>query len=234
MSRIFPYKQPHVLYEDNHLLCVIKPPNIPVQADSSHDPDLLSVCKQYIKNARKKPGNVYLGLIHRLDRPVGGVMVFAKTSKAAARLTLDMQRNLWQKRYLAVVCGTGLQYADLVDYLYKDPYTHNTVLVKSNHSGAKQACLTYHTLESIKPLSLLVVQLKTGRHHQIRVQLSSRNLPIWGDARYNPNSRPGQQIALWAYRLEILHPISKTPIILKQLPPTTLPWLQFKSNLLLL
>lgn len=192
-----------ILYEDNHLLVVEKPVNVPMQEDSSKDPDLLSLCKEYIKEKYQKPGNVYLGLVHRLDRPVGGVCVFARTSKAASRLSRQIQEHRFHKEYLAVVEDNGLKdKGHLEDRLLKDPKT-NTVRVDPN---GKTAILDYEVLRRKDGLALVRVDLKTGRSHQIRVQFSSRNHPLWGDQRYNKKALAGQQIALWSYRLSFRHP----------------------------
>ena len=195
----------HVLYEDNHLLVVEKPANVPVQADISGDEDLLSRCKAYIKEAYHKPGDVYLGLVHRLDRPVGGVMVFARTSKAAARLTVQFQNRQAKKHYVAIVSGRPQPKDTLTDWLLKNESTNTTAAVPEGTDGAKRAVLSYRTLARAGGKALLDVSLETGRPHQIRVQLSSRGMPIEGDMRYNPAARPGTQIRLWAYALTIQH-----------------------------
>ena len=208
-----------VLYEDNHLLVVEKPANVPVQADASGDEDLLTACKGYIKEKYRKPGEVYLGLVHRLDRPVGGVMVFARTSKAAARLTEQFSAHRAQKRYAAVVEGSAPGEGRLADYLLKNESTNTTSVVKEGTPGAKLARLSYRTLARANGLSLLDVDLQTGRPHQIRVQLSHSGLPIRGDQRYNPDAKVGDQIRLWAYALTIAHPTLKEPMTFYALPP---------------
>ena len=208
-----------VLYEDNHLLVVEKPMNVPVQADASGDEDLLTACKGYIKERYQKPGEVYLGLVHRLDRPVGGVMVLARTSKAAARLTEQFSAHRAEKRYAAVVEGSAPGEGQLIDWLLKNESTNTTTVVKEGTPGAKLARLSYRTLAREKGLSLLDVSLKTGRPHQIRVQLSHSGLPLWGDQRYNPDARVGDQIRLWAYALTIAHPTLKEPMTFYALPP---------------
>ena len=194
-----------VIYEDNHLLVIDKPVNVPMQEDNSKDDDLLSLCKQYIKEKYDKPGNVYLGLVHRLDRPVSGVCVFARTSKAASRLTKQIQDHTLKKQYLAVVEDNGLEdTGHFEDYLLKDSKT-NTVKVDKN---GKLAILDYEVLKRKNNLALVKVNLKTGRSHQIRVQFSSRNHSLWGDQRYNKNAKVGQQIALHSYSLSFNHPIT--------------------------
>ena len=198
-----------VIFEDNHLLVVEKPVNIPMQEDDSKDEDLLSLCKEYIKEKYNKPGNVYLGLVHRLDRPVSGVCVFARTSKAASRLTKQIQDHTFKKQYLAVVEDNGLKDSDhFEDYLLKDTKT-NTVKVDKN---GKLAILDYEVLKRKDNLALVKVDLKTGRSHQIRVQFSSRNHSLWGDQRYNKNAKVGQQIALHSHSITFNHPITNEPL----------------------
>ena len=213
----------NIIYEDNHLLVVEKPVNIPVQADDSNDPDLLTMLKDYLKEKYDKPGNVYLGLVHRLDRPVGGVMVFAKTSKAASRLSKVVADRKLQKTYLAIVEGNNIKKKDtLEDYLIKNSKT-NTVTVTSQDKG-KHASLDYELLNTRDNLNLVKVNLHTGRSHQIRVQFSSRNMPLWGDQRYNKNAKIHQQIALWSHILSFPHPITKEVLTFTSEPPNNYPW----------
>lgn len=195
-----------ILYEDNHLLVVEKPVNVPVQADVTGDDDLLSMCRRYIKAAYNKPGEAFLALVHRLDRPVGGVMVFARTSKAAARLAAQFKGRTAKKRYAAVVEGRPPAEKRLVDYLLKDERTHSSAVVPEGTDGAKRAELRYRQLAACGDCALLDIELFTGRPHQIRVQLAHDGLPILGDQRYNPAARPGMQICLWAYALTLQHP----------------------------
>lgn len=196
-----------ILYEDNHVIVVNKPENIPVQGDDSNDIDLLTMIKQYLKEKYQKPGNVYCGLVHRLDRPVSGVMVFAKTSKAASRLSNQVRLHQLTKKYKAVVEG-HVSPGVWKDYLIKDNKT-NTSKVTSKDKG-KYSELTIEQVEYLKKQqSLLDISLKTGRSHQIRVQTSSRKHPIVGDQRYNPNAQKNQQIKLLAYQLSFYHPTTK-------------------------
>lgn len=222
--------KPHVLYEDNHLLVVEKPANMPVQADVSGDEDLLTACKAYVKEAYGKPGEVYLGLVHRLDRPVGGVMVFARTSKAAARLTAQFKSRQAEKRYCAIVEGDPKPDDALTDWLLKDERTNTTSVVPEGTEGAKLAKLDYRTLSRENGTALLDIRLHTGRPHQIRVQLSSSKLPIVGDMRYNPAAKPGTQIRLWAYALTIQHPTLGEPLTFYSTPP----WREYPAQLALL
>lgn len=210
----------NIIYEDNHLLIVEKPINIPVQADSSHDLDFLTILKDFIKKRDNKPGNVYLGLIHRLDRPVGGVMVFAKTSKCASRLSEQVRERILRKEYYAIVEGKLEKSGILKDYLLKNS-KNNTVYVDKK---GKEAILEYNLLEYKNGLSLVNINLKTGRSHQIRVQFSSRNHPLYGDQRYNKNAIPGQQIALFAHSLTLNHPITKEQLKFDIKPKNIYPW----------
>lgn len=218
-----------VLYEDNHLLIVEKPVNVPVQADASNDLDFLTMLKQDIKVRYEKPGNVYLGLIHRLDRPVGGVMVFAKTSKAASRLSNELRKKQIKRTYLAVVRGVPhTSKGMLTDYLYKDRQKNKVHVVRPHAREAKKAILEYELLQSKDGLSLVRVELKTGRSHQIRVQLSHASLPIVGDQKYGAkHAEKGQQIALWAHELEVKHPTKDLYILEKSNPPQSYPWANF-------
>lgn len=206
-----------VLYEDNHLLVVVKPPNLPVQADSSGDEDLLTLLKGYIKEKYSKPGDVYLGLVHRLDRPVGGVMVFARTSKAAARLSAQFNGHSTKKNYLALLCGKGGG-GSIQDHILRDTNTGNSSAVPEGTPNAKPASLSYTPCAYRNGLTLAHIALHTGRHHQIRVQFASRGLPLWGDQRYNKKAVPGQQIALWACSLTFEHPTKKESMTFTSMP----------------
>lgn len=225
--------QPSILYEDNHILVVEKPVNIPVQADRSGDMDLLTMLKAYIKQAYNKPGAVYLGLIHRLDRPVGGVMVFARTSKAAARLSAQFQTRQVQKRYVAVVQGRPQKEGVLTQYIRAEEGEKRVSVFAQEAPQAKKAVLHYRRLFQNEGAALLDIALHTGRKHQIRAQLAYIGHPIQFDQRYHDNPGKGQ-IALHAYALSFLHPtkgerltftsIPKTPAFaLYGLPCTALP-----------
>ena len=207
----------NILYEDNHLLVVEKPVNIPVQADASGDADLLTLLKGYIKEKYHKPGDVYLGLVHRLDRPVGGVMVFARTSKAASRLSGQFAGDGAKKHYFALLTGQGRS-GELSDFIFRDETTGNSAVVQEGTPGAKSARLSYRAVACRDGLTLVDVTLFTGRHHQIRVQFAHAGLPLWGDQRYNPQARPGQQIALFAYALSFEHPTTREPMTFTLLP----------------
>lgn len=215
-----------VLFEDNHIIVVEKKPNIPAQADKTEDIDMLTIVKQYIKETYKKPGNVYLGLVHRLDRPVGGIMIFAKTSKAASRLSNQVREKVFKKKYLAVVDGkiTPKQ-GTLEDYLYKDERHNISKVVNKDKKNAKLAKLDYKVLKyhEVKKLSLVEINLHTGRHHQIRVQLSHFGHSIFGDQKYGTRGQ-GKQIALWAYELTIKHPITNEEMTFQDLPEPVGTW----------
>lgn len=195
----------NVLYEDNHIIVVLKPSNVLSQADITNDVDMLSIIKDYIKVKYDKPGNVYVGLVHRLDRMTSGIMVFAKTSKAASRLNEQIKNRDFNKKYLALVEGECLDEGEFIDYLYKDEK-----LVKSfvtNKEKGKLSKLRFKTKKVGKNQSLVEVELITGRHHQIRVQFSSRGYPLVGDILYGSKIRT--DLKLCAYYLSFLHPIKK-------------------------
>lgn len=220
---------PKIIFEDNHLLVVEKPVNIPVQGDNTNDLDMLNLLKQDLKVRYNKPGEVYLGLVHRLDRPVGGIMVFAKTSKAAARLSDQIRTRIFKKTYLAIVRGIPQkQNCTLRDYLLKDSSNNMVSVVRKGIKDAKEAILDYEVIESKGELSLLKVQLHTGRPHQIRVQLSNAGLPLYGDQRYGADvNKPGQQIALWAHCVTFTHPTKKEEMTFTCETPETKPWIEF-------
>ena len=215
-----------VIYEDNHIIVVEKIPNVPSQSDKTGDIDMLTMVKQYIKEKYNKPGNVYLGLVHRLDRPVGGIMIFAKTSKAASRLSDQVREKVFKKKYLAVVDGKiENKSGTLEDYLYKDERNNISKVVNKDKKNAKFAKLDYDVIkyDEVKNLSLVKVNLHTGRHHQIRVQLSNFGHSIFGDQKYGTRGQ-GKQIALWAYELIINHPITKEEMTFKDLPESVGTW----------
>ena len=219
----------NIIYEDNHLLVVEKPVNILMQEDDTKDEDFLSILKRYLVDKYNKPGDAYLGLVHRLDRPVGGVVVFAKTSKGASRLSNQIRLNQVKKTYMAVVEGKLEQdRATVKDYLYKDKNTNTVTIVDPLHDEAKLAILKYEVLDHKQNLSLVKIELVTGRSHQIRVQFAGLNNPLWGDQRYNTQAEKKQQIALWAYQLEFLHPTTKAPLSFSLPLPKRFPFDIFK------
>ena len=219
-----------IVYEDNHLLVVVKPPNMPTQADASGDPDLHGTMKRYIAEKYQKPGAVYLGLVHRLDRPVGGLVVLARTSKAADRLSEQVRKKTLARQYVAAVRGDAAQESELTDWLLKDEKTNTVRAVAPGTPGAKDAKLRYALAGRADGLSLLRVKLYTGRSHQIRVQMMNSGHPIWGDARYG-NGRPGEQIALWGAHLGMVHPTKKEEMHFTVLPPKDkAPWKAFDEE----
>lgn len=218
--------EPLILYEDNHVIVAVKPQNIPSQADLTEDEDMLTILKEYIKEKHKKPGNVYLGLVHRLDRPTGGVMVFAKTSKAAARLSAQIAKHQVKKVYTAVLCGSLPSSGTLKDYLYKDVRRNISVISDENTRGAKYAELDYIKKDEKNGYSLAEITLKTGRSHQIRVQFSSRGFPVAGDRKYG--GQPAQKLCLFASSLTFFHPVTKEEMTFSAPLPTYAPWEYFK------
>lgn len=225
------YRGVGIVYEDNHLLVVVKPPNMPTQADASGDADLLTTMKAYIGEKYEKPGAVYLGLVHRLDRPVGGLLVLARTSKAADRLSAQVRSKALARQYVAAVTGEAPQEGELFDWLLKDGRTNTVRAVAAGTPGAKDAQLRFARVGRAGEWSLLRVRLFTGRSHQIRVQLSHAGMPIWGDARYGAG-RPGEQIALWGAHLGLVHPTLKEEMRFDALPPgDAMPWRAFDGAL---
>jgi 23S rRNA pseudouridine1911/1915/1917 synthase len=212
----------NVLYLDNHLLAVEKPPNMPTQADESRDIDLLSACKRYVAEKFQKPGEAYLGLVHRLDRPAGGAMVFARTSKAASRLSAAFSGHDIEKIYLAVVRGEIGAPGALRDFLVKGGDGMVRV-ADENAPGAKEARLSYRPLACKDGLTLAQVSLETGRSHQIRVQFSNAGFPLWGDSRYGGGA-PSQQLALWSHRLAVPHPTRPERLTFTSDPPRSGVW----------
>ncbi len=218
-----------VLFEDNHLLVVEKPPNVLSQGDQTGDKDMLTLLKSDIKERYNKPGNVYLGLVHRLDRPVGGVMIFAKTSKAASRLSDQIRRRVFKKTYMAVIHGKPLKNKDiLTHYLLKDNKVNRVSVVKEGTEGSKEAVLDFEIIDSIEDYSLVKINLHTGRPHQIRVQFSTIGHPLYGDQRYgNKVNKIGDQIALWSYEITCQHPTLKENMTFTGSLPKREPWIWF-------
>lgn len=218
-----------ILHEDNHIIVVLKPQNIACCPDESGDDNLLDAVKRYIKTKYEKPGNVFVGLVHRLDRPTGGVMVFAKTSKAAARLTEQMKNGGFEKRYLAVLCGSpSKKKATLENYLRKNSVNNMVYVCTQTEEGAKFASLDYEILEEKDGLSLAEINLNTGRTHQIRVQTAAINSPVYGDMRYGGDKAVRGKLALWAYSLRFTHPVTGEKLRFVAEPPVDgAPWKKF-------
>ena len=217
-------KDLNILYEDNHIIVVEKPFNVLSQSDDTKDLDMLTIIKSYLKEKYNKPGNVYLGLVHRLDRPTGGVMVFAKTSKAASRLSEEIRKQNMTKKYLAVVHGNlDKQEGILEDYILK--LEDNSSIITTKEKG-KYAKLSYKVLDYKDNLSLVDITLDTGRHHQIRVQFKNINHPLYGDQRYGKQDK--KQLALYAYYLSFNHPITKEKLEFINYPTKEGIWGLFK------
>ena len=225
--------EPKIIYEDNHIIVVIKPHNISVQEDESKDPDMLTIIKEFLKKRDNKPGNVFLGLVHRLDRPTGGVMVFAKTSKAASRLSKELKDKNLRKHYLCVVNGKPqLATNRLVTYLKKDEKTNTVKIAPKLEEGSKEAILEYEVLAFRDKYSLIDVDLITGRSHQIRVQMSSQlNVPIFGDFKYGDKEHGGN-LALWAYELTFTHPTTKESLRFTVAPDYANPAFKFFEDVI--
>ncbi len=209
-----------ILYEDNHLIVVVKPPNVLSQKDVTGDKDVLTSVKQHVKEKGNKPGEAYVGLLQRLDRPVGGIMIFAKTSKAASRINEDIRNHKVTKKYLAVVEGNVDEKGILKDFLKKG---NDFISFISNEKEGKHSELEYECLEKKNNLSLIKIKLITGRHHQIRVQMSSHFAPIYGDVLYGSIQK--SDLALWAYSLSVIHPITKKELTFFKYPDVSkVPW----------
>lgn len=218
-----------VLFEDNQILVVVKPYGLLSQSDITEEPDILTELKKYLKKKHSKPGNVFLGLVHRLDKNVGGVMVFAKNSKSAARLSKQIHAHKFKKLYIAVVHGRlENKTATLKHYLLKSAELKRSVAYSKEVPDSKYAELNYNVLDSNNEKSLVSIELKTGRPHQIRVQLSTIGHPIIGDKLYIEGVRDSSSaIALWAYSLSFFHPVTQEFLTFKDLPPKNYPWSDF-------
>jgi 23S rRNA pseudouridine1911/1915/1917 synthase len=213
-----------VLYEDNQIIVVEKLPNIPSQADKTNDIDCLTLVKNYVKEKYNKPGDVYIGLVHRLDRPVGGIMVFARTSKSASRLSEQIRNKEFKKKYLAVVDGKfEKSKGHLEDYLFKDERNNISKVVNKEKKNSKLAILDYEVLnyDDKRDLSLVKIDLHTGRHHQIRVQMANAGHSLYGDQKYG-NRGKNKQIRLWAYEVEFVHPVKRERIVFRDYPDWTM------------
>lgn len=222
-----------ILYEDNHIIVVLKPQNTACCPDESKDDNLLDCVKRYIKTTYEKPGNVFTGLVHRLDRPTGGVMVFAKTSKAAARLSEQMKTGGFEKRYFAVLCGSpSKKKATLENYLKKHSLNNMVYVCTQTEEGAKFASLDYEIKEEACGLSLAEINLNTGRTHQIRVQTAAINAPVYGDMRYGGEKAVKGKLALWAYSLRFTHPTTGEKLrFIAEPPKDGSPWNLFDIKL---
>jgi len=224
-----------ILFEDNHIIVVEKPPGIPSQGDDSGDVDMLTLLKQDIKERYNKPGNVFVGLVHRLDRPVGGAMLFAKTSKAASRLSDAVRTRKFGKTYMCIVHGTPQNNEDdLSHYILKDSKKNQVTVFKQPVPEAKDAKLSYVIVSSAQGYSLAAIQLHTGRPHQIRAQMAFIGHPLVGDVKYGSNDGKHNEfasIALWSTSITVPHPISKEEIFFTSLPAVDkTPWSLFTKQ----
>ena len=221
-----------ILHEDNHIIVVLKPQNVPSCEDESKDENMLSIIKEYIRVTYNKTGNVYLGLVHRLDRPTGGVMVFAKSSKAASRLSEQMRDGDFEKRYYAVLVGTPKEEkATLTHYMKKNAVNNMVYVCPPSVAGAKFAELEYNVLDVKEGLSLADIKLHTGRSHQIRVQMNAIGTPVYGDIRYGGEKAKKGYLSLWAYYLSFTHPVSKERMVFRVQPPKDVnPWNKFETE----
>ncbi|MDA0683288.1 MAG: RNA pseudouridine synthase [Bacteroidetes bacterium] len=211
-----------IRYVDNHLLVVEKPPGMLSQADRTGDEDMLTACKEWVGKEFNKPGNVYLGLVHRLDRPASGLMVFARTSKAASRLAEQFRSRSVTKKYVALVEGNAPFNEKWIDWLVKE--NERVRIVRESHQGAKRAELSMQTLAAEGKKSLISIELHTGRPHQIRVQCASRKCPIVGDFKYGATTElDGRNLALHASILELDHPTTKERMRWTARPPGNWP-----------
>lgn len=226
-------EKPTILFEDNHVVVAVKPPNLLTQGDHTGDANLLDQVKEYIKEKYEKPGEAYIGLVHRMDRPVGGLLCFARTSKAASRLSEQVRTHELNRQYICIVEGDAPDQFTYVDYLAKDVEKNMVTVVpayRKIETGAKEAILHARTIARRDGLSLVAIQLETGRAHQIRVQMQHAGFPLWGDNRYGSGKR-GQQIALWGFRLSFAHPITKEQMLFIAPTPEEKPWLFFEREI---
>ena len=225
--------KPTILFEDNHVVVAVKPPNLLTQGDDTGDANLLDQIKEYVKEKYNKPGEAYIGLVHRMDRPVGGLLCFARTSKAASRLSEQVRVHELNRQYICIVEGDAPDQFTYVDYLAKDVEKNMVTVVpayRKIETGAKEAILHGRTIARRDGLSLVAIQLETGRAHQIRVQMQHAGFPLWGDNRYG-NGKRGQQIALWGFRLSFAHPITKEQLLFIAHTPEEKPWLFFEREI---
>ncbi len=223
--------KPSILFEDNHIIVAVKPPNMLTQGDATNDQDLLSLLKAYIKEEYNKPGEAYVGLVHRMDRPVGGLLCFARTSKAASRLSEQVRTHALRREYVCVAEGETPDSFRLIDYLEKDENTNMVrVLPPYLKLQGKEAILCGRTVARQGDYSLVIIRLETGRAHQIRVQMQNSGHPLWGDNRYG-SGKPGQQIALWGMRLTLMHPITGQQMVFIAPPEIGGMWKNFEKEL---
>lgn len=225
-----------ILFEDKYLIVVEKPPKTASQSDKTNDSDMVSIVKEYLLEENPENNEPYIGLVHRLDRPVGGIMIFAKSLFANRELSEQIRTKKIKKEYYAVICGKPeINSVFLEDYLKKLRTINMSKVVAEETKGAKKSQLKYQFIECVDTeeygeLSLLRIKLMTGRHHQIRVQLSNKGLCIWGDNKYNKKfvkKKEWTQIALWAYKLTFIHPKTKKQMVIESMPNNEYPFSLF-------
>jgi len=215
-----------IVFEDNHLIIVNKRVGDIVQGDKTKDKPLSEVVKDYIKEKYNKPGKVYLGVVHRLDRPTSGLVIFAKTSKALSRLNKMLRDKEIDKTYLAIVKNKPPKDKDtLIHYLRKNPKNNKAIVFKKETENTKKAILHYQIIQKLDNYYVLKIDLETGRHHQIRAQLAAIGCSIKGDLKYNANrSNKNGGIHLHAYKIDFIHPVKKTEVSLIGKPPKEVVW----------
>ena len=216
-----------ILYEDNHLIVCIKPAGVLSQSDGSDAPDMLTILKRYIKEKYEKPGEVYLGLVHRLDRPVSGVMVFARTSKAASRLSEQIRSRKVEKLYRCVVNGVLEGSGRLENYISKDEGRNIVTVSDTEKPGYKASYLDYRAVSSKDGVTLVEVNLGTGRSHQIRAQMAHCGHPLLGDQKYGQKDNRCKDIALESFKLSFEHPVKREFITFEAPMPEGFPWKLF-------
>lgn len=222
----------NVLYEDNQIVVVLKPQNVPTMADESKDEDMLSRVKAYIKEKYNKEGEAFVGLVHRLDRPTGGIMVFARNSKSAKRLSEQFQTHSVEKIYYAVVNGVVKTKSEkLTNYLKKDEKENIVKIVPMSETGAKKAELVYNYLEDDGKVSLVEVKILTGRSHQIRLQMANIGHSLVGDVKYGKEKGRTSNLGLWAGKLSFDHPTTKERMVFVACPDESVsPWNKFNME----
>ncbi len=229
-----------ILFEDRYVILAEKPPKTPAQSDKTKDKDMVNIVENYLISKNPSNNKPYIGLVHRLDRPVGGVMIFAKNKFANRELSEQVRLKQMKKEYYAIVCGKPKKNEEMVeDYLKKLKTINMSKVVAENVKGSKKSTLKYKVIDTVETdeygvLSLLNVELMTGRHHQIRVQLSNRGLPLWGDNKYNKifvKKKEWTQIALCAYKLSFNHPKSEEKITVETKMSNQYPFNLFKHIL---
>ena len=216
-----------IIYEDNHIIVAIKPAGVLSQSDGSNAPDMLTILKAYIKEKYQKPGEVFLGLVHRLDRPVSGVMVFARTSKAASRLSEQIRSRKVDKIYRCVVTGVLEGEGRLENYISKDESSNTVTVSDFEKPGFKASYLDYRAVSSKDGMTLAEVRLGTGRSHQIRAQMSHSGYPLLGDQKYGEKDNKCKDVALQAFRLSFEHPVKHEILSFEAPFPSGYPWSLF-------